>query len=37
MTNSAHPATAAVADRLCKLAHGEPGFRNLDIIRAHTP
>jgi predicted small metal-binding protein/quinol monooxygenase YgiN len=37
MTNSAHPATAAVADRLGKLAHGEPGFRNLDIIRAQTP
>jgi len=37
MANSAHPATVAVADRLGKLALGDPGFRNLDIIRAHTP
>jgi hypothetical protein len=37
MANSAHPATAASAERLGKLVQGEPGFRNLDIIRAHTP
>jgi quinol monooxygenase YgiN len=37
MANSAHPATAASAERLGKLANGEPGFRNLDIIRAQTP
>lgn len=37
MANSAHPATAASAERLGKLVQGEPGFRNLDVIRAHTP
>ncbi|HEY2225736.1 DUF1059 domain-containing protein [Actinomycetospora sp.] len=37
MTNSAHPATAASAERMGKLAEGEPGFRNLDIIAARTP
>lgn len=37
MVNSAHPATAASAERLGKLAIGEKGFRNLDIIRARTP
>ena len=37
MASSQHPATVASAERLSKLANGEPGFRNLDIIRAQTP
>ncbi len=37
MTNSKHPATAAIAERLSALAGGEVSFRNLDVVRAQTP
>ncbi len=34
MTNSKHPATAAIAERMNSLSDGEVAFRNLDIVRA---
>jgi hypothetical protein len=34
MTNSKHPATAAIAERMTALAGGDVSFRNLDIVRA---
>jgi predicted small metal-binding protein len=37
MTNSKHPATAAIAERMTAMADGEVGFRNLDIVRTHMP
>lgn len=37
MTNSKHPATAAIAERLTALAGGEVAFRNLDVVRAQMP
>jgi Protein of unknown function (DUF1059) len=37
MTNSKHPATAAIAERMTALAGGEVTFRNLDVVRAQMP
>ncbi len=37
MTNSKHPATAAIAERMNALAGGEVTFRNLDVVRAQMP
>jgi hypothetical protein len=37
MTNSKHPATAAIAERMHALVEGEVTFRNLDVVRAHMP
>jgi hypothetical protein len=37
MTNSKHPATAAIAERLTALAGGDVTFRNLDVVRAQMP
>lgn len=35
MTNSKHPATAAIAERMTAMSRGEVKFRNLDIVRTH--
>ncbi|OLL72121.1 hypothetical protein Ae168Ps1_0494 [Pseudonocardia sp. Ae168_Ps1] len=37
MRNSDHPATTRIAERMQKIATGEPTFRNLDVVRARTP
>ncbi|MDT7743389.1 MAG: hypothetical protein QOE59_2467 [Actinomycetota bacterium] len=37
MTNSKHPATAAIAERMSSLVDGEITFRNLDVVRAQMP
>lgn len=37
MTNSKHPATAAIAERLTAMADGEVAFRNLDVVRTQMP
>jgi predicted small metal-binding protein len=37
MTNSKHPATAAIAERLTSMAGGQVTFRNLDVVRAQMP
>jgi hypothetical protein len=37
MTNSKHPATAAIAERLSAVIDGEVSYRNLDVVRAHMP
>lgn len=37
MTNSKHPATAAIAERFSAMAGGEVSFRNLDVVRAQMP
>ncbi|MCD2191781.1 DUF1059 domain-containing protein [Actinomycetospora endophytica] len=37
MTNSKHPATAAIAERMTALAGGEVTFRNLDVVRCQMP
>ncbi len=37
MTNSKHPATAAIAERMTALAGGDVTFRNLDVVRAQMP
>jgi hypothetical protein len=37
MTNSKHPATAAIAERMNTLVDGEVTFRNLDVVRAQMP
>jgi Protein of unknown function (DUF1059) len=37
MTNSKHPATAAIAERMGAMVEGEIAFRNLDVVRAQMP
>ncbi len=34
MTNSKHPATATIAERMSAMVDGEVTFRNLDVVRA---
>jgi hypothetical protein len=37
MTNSKHPATAEIAERMTAMAGGRMTFRNLDVVRAQMP